>query len=72
VFEPIFVGREAHPCRRGRDALAAAQGFRFFEAQAMLRMGRGLAAQGQTGPGLAQMWQGLAVIQTTGQIQAWC
>ncbi len=51
------------------SALATAQGFRFFQGQAMLHMGRALAAQGRTAPGLAQMWQGLVVIQATGQIQ---
>ena len=34
----------------------------------MLLTGRALAAQGETGPGLAQMLQGLAGIQATGQI----
>jgi predicted ATPase len=51
------------------SALATAQGFRFFQAHAMLLTGRALAAQGETPPGLAQMRQGLAGIEATGQIQ---
>jgi predicted ATPase len=43
-----------------------AQGFRFFQGQAMLHMGRALAAQGRTASGLAQMQQGLAVTEATG------
>jgi predicted ATPase len=51
------------------SALATAQGFRYLQGQAMLHMGRALAAQGRTASGLAQMRRGLAVIQATGQIQ---
>jgi hypothetical protein len=50
------------------SALATAQGFRLFQAHAMLLTGRALAAQGETARGLAQMRQGLAVIQASGQI----
>ena len=55
-------------CAQTVNTLAAAQGFRFFEAHAMLLTGRALAAQGETAQGLAQMGQGLAGIQATGQI----
>jgi predicted ATPase len=50
------------------STLATAQGFRFFQAHATLLTGRALAAQGETAPGLAQMRQGLAIIQASGQI----
>jgi DNA-binding winged helix-turn-helix (wHTH) protein/predicted ATPase len=49
-------------------ALATAQGFRFFQAHAMLITGRARVARGETAPGLAQMRQGVAVIQAIGQI----
>jgi predicted ATPase len=60
--------RAAQERAQAVSALATAQGFRLFQAHAMLLMGRGLAAQGETAPGLAQMRQGLAVIQASGQI----
>jgi tetratricopeptide (TPR) repeat protein len=56
-------------CAQAASGLATAQGFRFFQAHAMLLTGRALAAQGETAPGLAQMRQGLAGIEATGQIQ---
>jgi predicted ATPase/DNA-binding winged helix-turn-helix (wHTH) protein len=58
----------AQECAETVSGLATAQGFRFFEAHAMLLTGRALAAQGETGSGLAQMRRGLAGIQATGQI----
>jgi DNA-binding winged helix-turn-helix (wHTH) protein/predicted ATPase len=61
--------RAVQECAQTVSALATAQGFRFFQAHAMLLTGRALAAQGETAPGLAQMRQGLAGIQATGQIQ---
>jgi predicted ATPase len=56
-------------CAQAVSALATAQGFRFFEAHATLLAGRARAAQSETGPGLAQMRQGLEVIRAAGQIQ---
>jgi predicted ATPase len=56
-------------CAQAVDALATAHGFRFFQGQAMVHRGRVLAAQGWTAPGLAQMRQGLAIVDATGQIQ---
>ena len=61
--------RAVQKCAQAIDALATAQGFRFFQGQAMLHMGRALAAQGRTAPGLAQMRQGLAVTEATGWIR---
>jgi predicted ATPase len=58
----------AQECAQAVSALATAQGFRFFQAHAMLVTGRALAAQGETALGLAQMRQGLALIQATGQL----
>jgi DNA-binding winged helix-turn-helix (wHTH) protein/predicted ATPase len=55
-------------CAEAVSALAQAQGFRFFDAHAKLLTGRALAAQGETARGLAQMRQGLAVIEAGGQI----
>jgi predicted ATPase/DNA-binding winged helix-turn-helix (wHTH) protein len=60
--------RAAQERAQAVSALATAQGFRLFEAHAMLLTGRALAAQGETAPGLTQMRQGLAVIQASGQI----
>ena len=59
--------RAVQECARAIDALATAQGFRFYQARAMLHMGRALAAQGQTAAGLAQMREGLALMQTIGR-----
>jgi DNA-binding winged helix-turn-helix (wHTH) protein/predicted ATPase len=56
-------------CAQAVSGLATAQGFRFFQAHAMLLTGRALAAQGETAPGVAQMRQGLAGIEASGQIQ---
>jgi hypothetical protein len=61
--------RAVQECAQSVSVLATAQGFRFFEAHAMLLTGRALAAQGETASGLAQMRQGLAGIEATGQIQ---
>jgi predicted ATPase len=61
--------RAVQECARAIDALATAQGFRFFQGQAMLHMGRALAAEGQTASGLAQMRRGLAVTEATGGIR---
>jgi predicted ATPase len=61
--------RAVQECAQTVDALSTAQGFRFFQGQAMLHMGRALAAQGQTASGLAQMQQGLAVTEATGGIR---
>src|SRR5438309_5338167 len=51
------------------SAIATAQGFGLWQAHATLLLGWALAAQGQVAPGLAQMRQGLAAIQTSGQMQ---
>jgi predicted ATPase len=61
--------RAVQECAQAIDARATAQGFRFFQGQAMLHMGRALAAEGQTAPGLAQMRRGLAVTEATGGIR---
>lgn len=53
-------------CAQTVDALAMPQGFRLFQGQAMLHMGRALAAQGETALGLAQTQQGLAITEATG------
>ena len=46
--------RAVQECARAIDALATAQGFRFYQARAMLHMGRALAAQGVL-PGLPEV-----------------
>ena len=60
--------RAAQERAQAVSALATAQGFRLFQAYAMVLTGRALAAQGETAPGLAQMRQGLADIQVSGQL----
>jgi predicted ATPase len=60
--------RAAQERAQAVSALATAQGFRLFQAHAMVLMGRALAAQGETAQGLEQMRQGLAGIKASGQL----